>query len=73
VGRAYRRAPVNRARITADEMKAWRAKVAWSQMLAARWLKVSVRTLENWEQGIASPSNPGLLRLRMAAAERRKA
>jgi DNA-binding transcriptional regulator YiaG len=37
--------------VTADELKAWRTRMGWTQEQAAGALNTSVRTYQSWEQG----------------------
>jgi putative transcriptional regulator len=48
---------------TRKKLKSWRNRKGLSQSQAARVLGVSVRTLQNWEQGRNVPSADVLLRL----------
>ncbi len=38
-----------------DQLKAWRKRNRYSQSVAALKLKISTRTLQNWEQGHREP------------------
>ena len=40
--------------MTANEFKAWRVDMAWSQEIAAERLGVTKRTIKYYEQGITS-------------------
>jgi predicted transcriptional regulator len=40
---------------TAELLKAWRKRMKFSQSAAAMKLKISKRTLQNWEQGHREP------------------
>ena len=56
-------APIGKA-----EIRAWRASLKWTRVEAAKWLKVSPRSYENWEIGHRSPGHPIGIRLRMQMA-----
>lgn len=56
-------APLDKA-----EIRAWRASLGWARIEAAKWLKVSVRSYENWENGHRRPGHPVGIRLRMQMA-----
>ena len=47
-----------RAELTPDAIRAVRAEIDVSRAVFARMLRVSVRTLEDWEHGRASPPGP---------------
>jgi DNA-binding transcriptional regulator YiaG len=48
----------------AEELRAWRKRNGFSQSLAAQKLKVSPRTLQNWEQEHREPRGFALEQLR---------
>lgn len=48
-----------------DDFKAWRRGLDWTQLQAAEWLGVSVRTYESWESGARKATHSIGLRLRM--------
>jgi putative transcriptional regulator len=48
----------------AEELRSWRKRRNLSQTLAAARLKVSPRTLQNWEQGHRAPQGFALYHLR---------
>jgi putative transcriptional regulator len=50
------------------DVKAIRSKLGISQSEFAAMLGISVRTLENWEQGHRTPKGPARVLLRVAAA-----
>lgn len=52
-------------KVTAREVTALREKMQLSRALLARYLRTNVRTLENWEQGRASPNAQAALLIRM--------
>lgn len=52
-----------------DEVKNIRATLNLSQQSLADKLKMSVRTLQNWEQGRTVPNAHSLMLLRMAGKE----
>lgn len=56
----------------AAELKEWRRAAGITQRLAAAWLGVGVRTLQQWEQGRRKPDHVQMLRHRMGdlAADR---
>jgi DNA-binding transcriptional regulator YiaG len=41
----------------AEQLRAWRRGKKLTQRLAAQRLRVPLRTIENWEQGIHVPSH----------------
>jgi DNA-binding transcriptional regulator YiaG len=45
--------------VTADELKAWRARMGWTQAQAAQALNTPAGTYRGWEQGRFKP--PGLV------------
>jgi len=47
-----------------EQLRAWRKRNKFSQVLAASKLKVSPRTLQNWEQGHRAPQGFALQHLR---------
>jgi DNA-binding transcriptional regulator YiaG len=49
--------------ITADEIRAARARLKLSQAELAERLDIPVGTLRNWEQGAQQCANPSLLRI----------
>lgn len=53
--------------ITADQIKAVREKVGVSQSSFAAMLNVSMRTLQEWEQGRRQPNGPARSLLAVAA------
>jgi DNA-binding XRE family transcriptional regulator len=56
-----------------DDLKAWRARVGYTQRQAAEALGVELRTLHNWELGRYSPSAGVALRLAMQGIEKQLA
>ena len=52
-------------KVSADEVTALRERMNLSRTLLARYLRTNVRTLENWEQGRASPNAQAALLIRM--------
>lgn len=52
-------------KVTAREVTALRESMNLSRALLARYLRTNVRTLENWEQGRASPNAQAALLIRM--------
>lgn len=52
-------------KVTANEVIALRERMNLSRALLARYLRTNVRTLENWEQGRASPNAQAALLIRM--------
>jgi DNA-binding transcriptional regulator YiaG len=55
----------------ADELKRWRGRLELTQAEAAALLQVPVRTLEEWEQDRAAPSQTGAIRQLMKLAQDR--
>ncbi|MBI5918242.1 MAG: transcriptional regulator [Nitrosomonadales bacterium] len=51
--------------ITPDELLTLRERLHMSRSVFARYLRTNVRTLENWEQGRASPNAQAALLIRM--------
>ncbi len=47
-----------------DALRAWRARARLSQSEAARRLRISVDTLQNWESGRRTPRGFALVQLR---------
>lgn len=54
--------------VTGDDIQKWRKHLDWSQRDAAGWLGVSVRALQNWEQGVRNMRHPVGVRRLMAHA-----
>lgn len=52
---------------TGEDIAALRKFVGLTQQLFARALGISVRTLQNWEQGRRTPDGPAVALLRIAA------
>ena len=52
-------------KLSAGELMALREKMKLSRALFARYLRTNARTLENWEQGRASPNAQATLLIRM--------
>lgn len=52
-------------KVSAAELTALRERMNLSRALLARYLRTNVRTLENWEQGRASPNAQAALLIRM--------
>jgi putative transcriptional regulator len=52
-------------KLKASELVALREKMNLSRSLFARYLRTNARTLENWEQGRASPNAQAALLIRM--------
>lgn len=48
-----------------DELKALREKLHLSQPVLASYLRISPRTLQNWEQGKSKPNDQASLLLRL--------
>lgn len=51
--------------ITPEEIKAIRNKYKMSRQVFARYLRVSSRTLENWEQGRSKPNEQAITLLQL--------
>ena len=51
-----------------EELRDWRRKRGWTQAQAARYLGVSQRTIENWEQGYRPMRHPVAMKKLMAQA-----
>ena len=51
--------------VSAKELTALREKMGLSRALFARYLRTNARTLENWEQGRASPNAQAALLIRL--------
>lgn len=64
---AGRRRPTRFHEIEAPEIKTIRDKLRVSQSESALMIGVSVRTLQNWEQGRRSPEGPAKPLLRVAS------
>src|SRR5205814_1771275 len=60
----YRPAPA----ISAAELVRVRKRLRLSRALFANYLRTNVRTLENWEQGRATPNAQAALLIKMVAA-----
>lgn len=60
-------------RITALDVRAIRTKTGLSQTSFATLMGVSVRTLQNWEQGRRQPRGPAVSLLRIVRSEPRVA
>ena len=52
-------------KLSAGELTALREKMNLSRALFARYLRTNPRTIENWEQGRASPNAQAALLIRM--------
>ena len=52
---------------SAEQIQALRARMRLSQFDFARMLRVSVKTVQNWEQGRRTPTGPAKVLLRIAA------
>jgi len=52
-------------KMSAKELSALRKRMNLSRALFAKYLRTNVRTLENWEQGRASPNAQAALLIRM--------
>jgi putative transcriptional regulator len=52
-------------KLTALELTSLREKMKLSRALFAKYLRTNVRTLENWEQGRASPNAQAALLIRL--------
>ena len=52
-------------KVSAKELSALRARMNLSRALFAKYLRINVRTLENWEQGRARPNAQAALLIRM--------
>lgn len=59
------RASVKPASMTPEEVKAVREKLKLSQAVFAQYMHTGVRTLQNWEQGLAKPNQQAVLLLKM--------
>ena len=64
-----RRDTLPRRKLSAPDVKAIREHFGMSQADMATFLKVSKRTLENWEQGRRSPTGPAQTLLRIMELE----
>ena len=64
-------APSRRFVVTAPDAKAVREQIGLSQSEFARLMRVSVKTLQNWEQHRRNPTGPAaaLLKIMSAAPE----
>ncbi len=51
--------------ITPEELMTLREKLNMSRAVFARYLRINARTLENWEQGRASPNAQAAILIRM--------
>lgn len=51
--------------LSAEEIRAIRAKLNLSQALFAQYLHTALKTYQNWEQGIARPNKQAMLLLRI--------
>jgi putative transcriptional regulator len=71
--RRGKRRPARVQRIDALDIKAIRAKTGLSQSGFASLMGVSVRTLQNWEQGRRKPHGPAVSLLRIVRSEPRVA
>lgn len=58
---------------TATQIQALRARMRLSQHDFARMLRVSVKTVQNWEQGRRAPTGPAAALLRVMDREPRAA
>jgi putative transcriptional regulator len=56
-------------KMTVEEFQALRSRLQISQADFARMLCVSVRTIQNWEQGRRSPAGPAAALLRIVEKE----
>lgn len=55
--------------LSAEDFKAWRLRLEWTQAQAAHWLDVPVRTYQEWEQDRQRPQQVGPIRKLMAQAD----
>lgn len=55
----------------ADQVKAWREALGWTQEKAAEYLDVPVATYRNWEWGRRAPSHIGPVKRLMELAKPR--
>ena len=53
--------------VSAEEVLVLRKKLNLSRAVFARYLRINVRTLENWEQGRAHPNAQAAVLIRMVA------
>lgn len=65
--------PAPPLRFSAEQIQALRARMRLSQYDFARMLRVSVRTVQNWEQGRRAPTGPAAALLRVMDREPRAA
>jgi putative transcriptional regulator len=63
--RTHRIATRSTPRVSAKELMALRERMNLSRAVFARCLRTNVRTVENWEQGRASPNAQAALLIRM--------
>ncbi len=57
--------------LTKKELQTWRATMRWTQKDAADWLRITLRSYENWEQGYRlRQHHPGTIRQLMNSALR---
>ncbi|MFA1240860.1 helix-turn-helix domain-containing protein [Serratia odorifera] len=59
------RVSVKPASMTPEEVKAVREKLKLSQAVFAQYMHTGVKTLQNWEQGVAKPNQQAVLLLKM--------
>ena len=52
-------------KVTAEEVKAIREALQWSQPLFAQCLRTNLKTLQNWEQGRAAPNTQASLLIKL--------
>lgn len=62
---AFRNKSALRVHITADEVKAIRARLNLSQSVFAKRLRTSVKTYQGWEQGKSTPNPQATILLRL--------
>jgi putative transcriptional regulator len=66
---AYHRNMAALLKMTMEEFQALRSRLQLSQADFARMLCVSIRTVQNWEQGRRSPTGPAAALLRIMEKE----
>ena len=68
-----KRKPSRRVRVELPDVKTIREKTGLSQARFALLMGVSIRTLQNWEQGRRKPQGPAISLLRIVKHDPRKA
>ena len=53
----------------AKDLKEWRSALAWTQVAVSQYLRVPLKTYQEWERGRQEPQQSGPIRKLMEEAE----